>query len=522
MGSVMIGHERLSTVSSAAGPRRRRHLFRATLRLALITATVGALMVTAAASPAAATTTTPAQIVIPNSYLYQVACASATTCYAVGGALSGPVEIIPITNGIAGTPQALPQGYALPTVVCYDATTCVAYGGYTAPGSPRGTPPQPIQVVITNGVIGAPQPVPYIYSNVACFTAAYCVGVTVVPANGVPHLATVVITNGVAGTAQVVPANVQSISDVACASATACYVVGQTPPDPNYPDPFFGDPQPIGVILPIVNGAVGTPRVDPDVSAFYGVGCASATTCYAVGSPLDIFAFAPLLVPIVNGVPGKAQPLPGGTSIGGIACSSPAICEAVGYDNSGNGGVVVPVINGLPGPAHVVAGASGLQDVACSAPNCVAIGSFNPPNAASVGVVTLITEPELMCNGQIGTVVGTAGPDKLFGTSGPDVMVGLGGNDSIYGYGGDDTICAGDGNDVVYGGAGNDLVDGGAGNDTIVGDAGNDDLQGGDGSDRLFAGAGNDQLNGGPATDYCYKGTGTVTFIDCDVFPAGM
>ncbi|MCA1657564.1 MAG: hypothetical protein LC713_07655, partial [Actinobacteria bacterium] len=373
---------------------------------------------------------------------------------------------------------------------CYDATTCVAYGGYTAPGSPRGTPPQPIQIVITNGFIGIPQNAPYLYSNVACFTAAYCVGVTVVPVNGVSHQATVVITNGVAGTAQVVPANVDLIFDVACASANTCYVVGQTPPDPNYPN-IFGDPTPIGVILPIVNGAVGTPRVDPDVSAFYSVGCASATTCYASGPPLDIFTsqFQTLLVPIVNGVPGKAQPVPGADVITGIACLSPAICEGVGFNF--DGGLVVPIINGVPGPVHTVAGANGLQDVACSAPNCVAIGSFNPPNAGSVGVVTLITEPELMCNGQIGTVVGTAGPNRLFGTSGPDVMVGLGGNDSIYGYGGDDSICAGDGNDVVYGGDGNDLVEGGAGNDTIVGDAGNDDLRGGDGTDRLFAGAGN-------------------------------
>jgi len=197
-----------------------------------------------------------------------------------------------------------------------------------------------------------------------------------------------------------------------------------------------------------------------------------------------------------------------------------AICEAVGFNT--DGGTVVPIINGIPGPAHQVAGANGLESLACLAPNCVAIGGYNPPNASTTGVVVFITEPDLVCNGQTATSIGTPGVDKLFGTPGNDSFLAYGGNDSIYGYGGNDKVCAGAGNDVVYAGAGNDWVDGAAGNDTIVGNAGNDDLRGGDGSDRIFAGAGNDQLNGGPATDYCYKGTGTTAFTACEVFPAGM
>jgi len=510
-------------------PGLARTAAKGALRLSVVTAMVGALMVAASASPAAAATVTPAQIVTPNSFLYQAACLDTTTCYAVGGTIAAPgvpgsAAIVRITNGVAGTAQTpFGPGYSLSDIVCYDGTTCVVYGGYRPPGSTRQDPTIPIRVLITNGVIGAPEVIPNQLSTVGCATAAYCVGETTVRVDGTLRGAFVVITNGVHGAPQLFPDNVEAIEDIACPSANTCYAVGQTPPDPNYPDPIFGDPLNLGVVVPIVGGVVGTPQLVPTAFTLYSVGCASPTTCYGVGPSNDIFNTVPLLVPIVNGIPRTPVPMSASDVITGISCMTAAICEAVGFNNQEGGGVVVPVINGVPGASQPATGTNGLQGVACSVSNCVAFGGFNPPaGGATIAVVVFITEPDLVCNGQTATSIGTPGVDKLFGTPGKDSFLAYGGNDSIYGYGGDDNVCAGAGNDVVYAGAGNDWVDGAAGNDTIVGDAGNDDLRGGDGSDRIFAGAGNDQLNGGPATDYCYKGTGTTAFTACEVFPAGM
>ena len=143
---------------------------------------------------------------------------------------------------------------------------------------------------------------------------------------------------------------------------------------------------------------------------------------------------------------------------------------------------------------------------------------------------------QVFCNGQVATIVGTAGDDTLNGTEGPDVIHGLGGNDTIYGLGGDDLICGGDGNDsiwsnkgndVIFGEAGDDYLDGGYGNDTVKGGYGNDTLIGWDGDDMLDGGIGadnikggygndtligwneNDELDGGPGTDNLNGGAGT-------------
>jgi len=112
------------------------------------------------------------------------------------------------------------------------------------------------------------------------------------------------------------------------------------------------------------------------------------------------------------------------------------------------------------------------------------------------------------CAGNIATIVGTAGDDRLRGTDGPDVIVGLGGDDVINARGGDDVVCGGAGSDTVKGGAGRDRLYGGAGNDTLLGGPGADLIVGGRGADRLFGEGGVDVLRGGPGPDLLDGGQG--------------
>ena len=104
------------------------------------------------------------------------------------------------------------------------------------------------------------------------------------------------------------------------------------------------------------------------------------------------------------------------------------------------------------------------------------------------------------CDGRAGTIVGTAGNDRLSGTSSPDVIVGLGGSDTILGADGDDIICGGAGNDRLFGAAGRDLLRGQSGADSLFGhgDAAPDD----DAVDSLLGGRGGDSLNYSQCVDF--------------------
>ncbi|MCB0908529.1 MAG: hypothetical protein KDB63_15570 [Nocardioidaceae bacterium] len=105
-------------------------------------------------------------------------------------------------------------------------------------------------------------------------------------------------------------------------------------------------------------------------------------------------------------------------------------------------------------------------------------------------------EKPVTCHGQIATIVGTPGKDRLDGTDGPDVIAGLGGNDRIRGLGGDDVIC---------GGKGADTIDGGDGDDQIwAGDNGRVPLFE---SDPIAAG---DTVTPGPGDDYVNLGFNTI------------
>ncbi len=149
-----------------------------------------------------------------------------------------------------------------------------------------------------------------------------------------------------------------------------------------------------------------------------------------------------------------------------------------------------------------------------------------------------IAAQPILCDGQVATIVGTPGDDRITGTPGDDVIFGAQGDDFITASGGDDIICAGQGDDVVHGGMGFDIIFGAQGNDELFGNSrvfnlrstsedergarifggAGDDLifgtdrwdrmQGGPGEDRLFGLEGRDWIRGGPGRDEVNGGAG--------------
>lgn len=120
------------------------------------------------------------------------------------------------------------------------------------------------------------------------------------------------------------------------------------------------------------------------------------------------------------------------------------------------------------------------------------------------------------------TLTGTAGNDTLYG-----VEYGGGNVDTIYGGDGHDKIEGKTGNDTLYGGNGNDRIEGNDGDDVIYGDAGNDTLYGNNGNDTLYDGTGDDYAAGASGNDTYYYGGGHDTYVessgtDVIVLPSGF
>ena len=121
----------------------------------------------------------------------------------------------------------------------------------------------------------------------------------------------------------------------------------------------------------------------------------------------------------------------------------------------------------LDGGAERDAARGSVGDDAClGAERVVACESVAPsnPTAASGRPAT--------CDGDIATVVGTAGNDFLVGTAGRDVVAGLGGDDVLWGLDGDDVLCGGRGRNVLVGGSGDDRMLGERLEDGLFGDQG--------------------------------------------------
>ncbi|HEX8769819.1 MAG TPA: calcium-binding protein [Acidimicrobiales bacterium] len=151
---------------------------------------------------------------------FSIACPTPTTCWLVGShfifeTFSYQSVVVPMTDGTVGQPGP-PYASRLTAIACSDATTCYAV-------NPRTNELVPI----VNGVVGTPIPAPEEMALMAltCPTATTCYAV------GRTHAgvgaAVVPIVDGVFQAVQIVPGfNDANLYDVACGSATTCQATG--------------------------------------------------------------------------------------------------------------------------------------------------------------------------------------------------------------------------------------------------------------------------------------------------------
>lgn len=277
-----------------------------------------------------------------------LACASTSTCTAVGETGAGDLLVAAEASGTWGTPQtiALPAGAlrgGLDAVTCPSEGNCLAVGQFETSGDDW----LPVVVSQTSGTWGAaasvlpPPGAPpdtdglTAFSDAWCASAGNCTAVGSFEIPGGTQLMSAVETSGTWGaTAALLPISGWHVSpSLACTSTGNCTAVAG-PYAWKEASSSWGAPTLIA----------GPP--DSSTSAFFAgsIACTDATTCIAVGGVSGDRWTQAATVTETSGVWGALQLLPTpnlspGTSVSGLASIScqPTVCVAVGQASNNYG-----------------------------------------------------------------------------------------------------------------------------------------------------------------------------------------
>ncbi len=305
--------------------------------------------------------------------LAALACAAASTCFAVGYA--DGQSLIERWNGTSWSSSPSPTPGRLAGVACSSETNCFAVG------DPFGDSAPPSLIERWTGGSG---------------------WVTV------PH------PNGSIATG--------TLNAVRCPTTTTCFGVGFYRRSSIATAPLIeqsGNPSWTVVAVPSPAGAANTELT--------GIGCPSATSCFAVGWTRRFQAPRQNFIMHWNGSSWAIVPAPqlaeGSTRLTGISCGSATGCFAIGTDELFLDRTLALHWNGLswkivPTPNHSAGTLNRLEAVSCrGATNCFAVGSWEDPNTSD-SAKSLIER----WNGSSWTIVASpnvAPTDRLTGVSCP-------------------------------------------------------------------------------------------------------
>jgi hypothetical protein len=281
---------------------------------------------------------TPETAPYPADILYGIACPSTTSCLAVGNTSSYEGVLVTITSGIPTATAVVPNAFALSDIACVSASLCYAVGlGFSSA----------IVVPINSGVAGAPIAVPgaSILWGVGC-AGGVCqaVGHRSVSTDSLnPTSVGVVarILNGGVGPARGVPGT-EELHAVTCRDASQCVAVGAAPLRALC---LAARGCTLGVYTDIHGLAISPARVVPGTSDLRGVDCPSGasllTPCIAVGQ--DFGRAASVVVGVGGLLPGLRKQFTPVQKFNGISCAGGATCEAAGNFYFGFPGAVASV-----------------------------------------------------------------------------------------------------------------------------------------------------------------------------------
>jgi hypothetical protein len=380
-------------VAHPIAPFAAKQIMKSRIRISGVAVLAAAVSCTWLAPSAKAQTPAPTigspELILNTMDLNGIACG--LTCHAIG---QNPNAVV--VSGIGGShPQtySVPGVYVLLSIACPPAPnnqTCYAVG--LTQGSSN-----PVLVPITTGdtgdVIGNPVSVPQTHrlNGIACPTNSTCYAVGVNSGGA----AIVSIPTGNISNSRVYPTDSNiNYTAIACPTTSVCYVVGSEPAANN------------GVVgllatYTIPAGEITALQLVEEVESLTAIGCASSTTCFALGIPQGqppSSANAGAVVQITNGSAATTAQLYDSpyTSLQSIACALSEACFVVGSTGTSAEGLVLPVYyNNLDTSGAVsVADTQTLQGVACSDQfHCYAVGyAINNFNFLEQGVVVPIIQ----------------------------------------------------------------------------------------------------------------------------------
>ncbi len=353
---------------------------------------MGLLLVALAASVGATGTWT--QVASPNKGvggdgLNGVACHSSTSCEAVGTYITGTGvkrTLAQVWNGTLWSTQVPPNNGVgdndLLGVACATATSCMAVGYFVNSGSVDRTLAES-----WNGSVWTLVPMPdngsaanYLYS-VSCGSPTSCKAVGYYITSGSVQKTLVESWNGTAWSLSASP-NVGTgdvLRRVSCYSATACKAVGSD--------------QSGTVSKTLIESWNGTawsvmpsPNMGSGSNVLSGVSCYFTTSCKAVGNYANSSNVQRTLAEAWNGYSWTIVNTPdNGTNVNflnNLSCASSTSCQAVGSDENGSSvnQTLAESWNGASWSLESTPDASTntnyLYNVACNGALCKAVGTY--------------------------------------------------------------------------------------------------------------------------------------------------
>ena len=337
--------------------------------------------------------------------LNAVHCPTTTSCFTVGSAQTNSTvkTLIEHWNGTAWSITASPNASGVPSsallgVTCPSATSCVAVGetNPTAGIQGAGNTLAERMTGTTWTIVGSPNPATDKGSSlaaVACPAAAHCFAAG---SEYFVHEAFVEEWNGSAWALDAPPvgSSQSQLTGVTCPVSTSCFAVGLNSTGTGYKTVIEHWNGTAWAIMPSPNPA----GANPSDIRFTGVACATATTCFAVGTYNNtsnrptallerwngstwVLLTAPK--PVLN--PGPPPTYSPQTYFNGISCPSATSCYAVGASEATNGYLrtFIAKWNGSSWGAQNAPTTAGTGDtilyaVSCdAATSCFAVGSHS-------------------------------------------------------------------------------------------------------------------------------------------------
>ena len=292
-----------------------------------------------------------------------VACATPTTCEAVGVTGYGTALALGTTNGgTAWTQQALPKvNGSLTAVVCPSNLDCIAVGS----GAYLTT--------VNGGLDWSSHSFGHVsLTGISCAGPKFClaVGSSASRKTTCPSGSSYASTDG-GKTWTATTLGCVAPTNVSCSSATICEVIGQA----------FSDGAQYGQIMSTSNGGSSWQlqyKLVGGSTSLNGITCSSSKNCIVVGGSLK----TPILTTVDGGTTWTAPPSPSTEgALAAVACDTAQTCQAVGSGlslSTADGGATWGT-QAMPGGVALVSG------VACpSATLCVGVGDTPAGNGITL------------------------------------------------------------------------------------------------------------------------------------------